>query len=151
MTTTKNIIEVINNLIEKNYDANKGYLKAAEKVDATNLAIYFKENASNRLEFAEMLKNELHTYAEHDKIKSDGSTTGTLHRTWMDIKSAFSSDNDEQILEECIRGDKASLAEYEEALETYAELPPRFKRLIQEQITTVRTTLNRIKSLEDFA
>ncbi|MFL1896397.1 PA2169 family four-helix-bundle protein [Aquimarina sp. 2-A2] len=151
MTTTENITELINDLIEKNYDANKGYLKAAEKVTSSNLAMYFRDNAANRLKFAEELKAELHKYADHDKIKDSGSATGSLHRAWMDLKSAFSSNNDEEILEECIRGDKASLEEYEESLEKYSELPSRFRTLIQEQITNVRTTLNRIKSLEDFA
>lgn len=68
----------------------------------------------------------------------------------MDVKSFFSGDNDESMLEEAIRGDKEAVEEYEEVLED-SNIPTSIASLIREQKMKIRTDLNKIKSLEDLA
>ena len=46
-----------------------------------------------------------------------GTAAASIHRTWMDIKSAIVGKSDESVLEECIRGDKAAVEEYKSVLE----------------------------------
>ena len=93
------------------------------------------------------MKREL--VANYDDIDDDGTFSGTVHRTWMDIKAFFSGDNDESMLEEAIRGDKSAVEEYEEVLED-ATLPASIATLLRSQQMKIRTDLNKIKSLEDL-
>ena len=87
--------------------------------------------------------------ASYDEIDNDGSFTGTLHRAWMDVKAFFSGDNDESMLEEAIRGDKAAVEEYEEVLNE-SQLPSNVALVIREQLVKIRTDLNKVKSMEDL-
>ena len=90
----------LNELLEKNYDAEKGYLNAAENVDSTRLKIFFKNRASERSEFAKNLRIEILSYGQIPE--NSGTFTGSMHRNWMSLKSLFSSNDEEAILEEAI-------------------------------------------------
>jgi len=140
-------VESLQQLLEKNYDAEAGYKEAMLKAENTNLKQYLKERAALRNRFATELSDTLIKLDE--KPKEEGSTTGDLHRTWMNIKQAFSSDKDESILEECIRGEKASVEEYEEVLEK-KQFRPEITEMITRQKQEVAQTLGKIKTLEDL-
>ena len=140
-------VESLQHLLEKNYDAEAGYKEAMVKAEDTSLKEYLKERAALRNRFATELTDALIRLDE--KPKEEGSTTGDLHRTWMNIKQAFSSDKDESILEECIRGEKASVEEYEEVLEK-KQFRPEITEMITRQKSEVAQTLGKIKSLEDL-
>lgn len=56
MKYSEEISNKLNELLIKNYDAEKGYLNAMENVDSPNLKIFFKRRASERSEFAKELR-----------------------------------------------------------------------------------------------
>lgn len=141
-------VDQLQEILEKNRDAEKGYRKAAENADSLSLKSYFENKAREREQFNTSLKREM--IANYDTIDDEGSFTGSIHRAWMDVKAFFSGDNDESMLEEAIRGDKAAIEEYEEVLED-TSLPNPIANLIREQKTKIRTDLNKIKSMEDLA
>ncbi|WP_282116635.1 ferritin-like domain-containing protein [Cellulophaga baltica] len=142
----KEIETKINSIIQKNEDAIMGYEKAAENAKGIGLQSYFSNKALERKNFLISLKSAAPALNLREDI--DGSVTGALHRTWMDIKTAFSSDDDEAMLEEAIRGDKAAIEEYNEVLSD-VHLPVAIATLIRQQITWIREDLEKIKSLED--
>lgn len=150
MKTSKEISEKTNALIEKNNDAYKGFNKAAENAESNLLKSYLIEQAGERKDFAAKLSGVLMAYNPDFEVDTDGSITGSLHRTWIDIKTAFSGDDDESILEECIRGDEASVEEYQEFLEDNPTASPEIKSTIQEQLAKIKTTLDRVSRLEDL-
>lgn len=135
-------------LLEKNYDAEEGFKKAIEKTDNPDLKEYFKVQAVLRNRFATEISHEMHEL--NIKPKEKGSTTGTLHRTWMDIKAMFSSDDDESVLEECIRGEKESAEEYEKVLQ-HLSTPLQVENILKSQLDEIRATLATVKTLEDIA
>ncbi|AZQ44877.1 ferritin-like domain-containing protein [Nonlabens ponticola] len=140
-------VSKLNELLEKSYDAEKGFKHAIEKVDNDRLKEYFKQRAAQRSHFATELHQQLHQLNEEPS--TTGSTAGDLHRSWMDIKAAFSSDNEESILEECIRGEKASVDEYKEILKSetlLAEVVP----ILENQWKQVENSLSTVKKLEDL-
>lgn len=140
-------VNQLNQLLEKSYDAEKGYKKAIEDTDSVRLKTFFQERAAMRSQFATELHNELHKL--NAEPKTTGSTAGAVHRTWMDIKSAFTSENEEAILEECIRGEKASVEDYQNALQEQTlltEVTPVIKR----QLDMIQETLNTVEKLEDI-
>ncbi len=150
MKTIEEISKKINALIEKNNDAYKGFKNAAENAESSELKSYLLQQASERQSFAKTLSTSLHSFNPDFKINSDGSMTGSIHRSWIDFKSALSIDNDDSILEECIRGDKASMEEYKEFLQKYPSTSDDIKRTIEEQLVNVKNTLDRVKRLEDL-
>ncbi|HET8735451.1 MAG TPA: PA2169 family four-helix-bundle protein [Pricia sp.] len=145
-TKNRKLVDQLEEILEKNRDAQKGYAKAAENADSPQLQAYFRRKSTDRMQFNQTLKGEL--VATYDEIDDEGSFTGTIHRAWMDVKSLFGN-NDKSMLQEAIRGDKAAVKEYEEVLEHEA-LPMRIATIIREQQVKIRTDLNNIKSLEDL-
>jgi len=146
-TYTEEVGNKLNDLLEKTYDAEKGYKKAAENVDNTALKSYFKEKSQERYNFGHELKQEIKTFDQD--VDKGGSATGTMHRTWMDVKNLFSGDNAESMLEEAIRGEKASVEEYDDVLNE-TSLPSSTKSILQSQRSTITNGLSRIKTLEDL-
>jgi len=67
----------------------------------------------------------------------------------MDVKKVFSSDNEESMLEETIRGEKSAVEEYEEVINE-TSLPMSTKNILEKQKTTITNGLSNIKSLEDL-
>lgn len=131
MKYTEKISNKLNELLEKNYDAEKGYLNSAENVESSNLKIFFKNRASERSQFAKELRTEILSYGQIPE--DDGSFKGAMHRNWMSLKSLFSTNDEEAILEEALRGEKASLEEYKEILKEDAFAPSTRKMLEQQQ------------------
>ncbi|MCX7550089.1 ferritin-like domain-containing protein [Xanthomarina sp. F2636L] len=144
---TEEVGNKLNALLEKNYDAEKGYKKAAEHTEHTALKNYFNRKAAERYDFGHQLKSEIRNFGE--KPEESGSITGTAHRTWMDVKAIFSADNEESMLEEAIRGEKASVEEYNEVLNE-TSLPTTTRDLVFNQKNTISQELNTIKRLEDI-
>jgi uncharacterized protein (TIGR02284 family) len=148
MSKEKNeIFDEIEEILEKNEDARKGYEKASENTDDSALSSYFSKKASDREKFNSKLKAELKTvYADYDE---DGSFKGSIHRAWMDVKSLFSADNDASMLEESIRGDKAAIEEYNDVIE-YKNLPTGLRNLLVSQKNKIQNDINTHDSMESF-
>ncbi|GGW34640.1 ferritin-like domain-containing protein [Arenibacter certesii] len=139
--------EKLNDLLEKTYDAEKGYMKAAENTDHTLLKAYFERKSKERTNFANALKSEVINFGQD--IEDGGSVTGAAHRAWMDVKAFFSSDSPEAMLEEAIRGEKSAVDEYSDVL-SETTLPPSTSTLLTKQMNQIQADLNRIKRLEDL-
>ncbi|WP_114308393.1 ferritin-like domain-containing protein [Winogradskyella arenosi] len=147
MTYSEEISNQLNELLEKNYDAEKGYLNAADNVESKNLKIFFKRRASERSEFAKELRTEILQYGE---IPEDsGSFKGVVHRNWMSLKSTFSSNNEEAILEEALRGEKASLEEYNDLIKE-PNLPPSIDALLLKHKNAIQAAINTEKVEEEL-
>ena len=139
MKYSEKISNKLNELLVKNYDAEKGYLNAIDNVENDKLKMFFKRRASERSEFAKELRTEILRYGELPE--DSGSFKGTMHRNWMSLKSLFSSNNEEAILEEAIRGEEASLEEYNEILKDRT-LPPTIDSLLTKQKSAIQASIN---------
>lgn len=147
-TIHQDLVNNLQGLLEKNYDAEKGFKKAMEDAESQDLKRFLKTQALQRNRFATELDKEIRDLNETPK--ESGSTTGTLHRTWIDLKSAVSGNDDEAVLEECIRGEKASLEEYENTLKEN-RFPQQLQVLLDSQLAEIKGTVAKVKSLEDLA
>lgn len=145
--------EKLNELLEKNYDAEAGYKNAAEKVENSALKNYLLSRAQvsraqDRYDFGHELKAELKTFGQEPEKGT--SLAGDAHRLWMDLKTALTSDKDEAVLEEAIRGERAAVDEYDEILKEES-LPSSTKSIITAQRNSVKNALNEAKALEVLA
>ncbi|TVZ47772.1 uncharacterized protein (TIGR02284 family) [Olleya sp. Hel_I_94] len=147
MNYSEKISNKLNELLIKNYDAEKGYLNAIDNVDNNELKMFFKRRASERSAFAKELRTEILQYGQ---IPEDsGSFKGTMHRNWMSLKSTFTSNNEEAILEEAIKGEEASLEEYDKLLKEN-NLPPTIDSLIAKHRNAIQAAINTEKVHEEL-
>ena len=148
MKYTEKISNKLNELLEKNYDAEKGYLNALENVNSPRLKIFFKNRASERSLFAKNLRTEILSYGQIPE--NDGSFKGAMHRNWMTLKSLFSTNDEEAILEEALRGERASLEEYKEILKEDA-FAPSTRKMLEEQQQKIQAAINLLMLKEELA
>ncbi len=139
--------EALQTLLQKNYDAEKEFKKAITKTESKNLKEFLKRQALKHNRFATELDKEIRSLNETPK--EEGSFTGKLSRTWMDIKVAFSGDDDEAILEECVRGEKDSAEEYQEALDDN-NFPPHLEEVLRKQLMVIKTMIAEVQNMEDL-
>jgi uncharacterized protein (TIGR02284 family) len=87
---------------------------------------------------------------QYGQIPEDsGSFKGTMHRNWMSLKSTFTSNNEEAILEEAIKGEEASLEEYDKLLKEN-NLPPTIDSLIAKHRNAIQAAINTEKVHEEL-
>ena len=144
----KSIEQSLQEVVDKNEDAIKGFQKAAENSKETSTKSYFLGRIENRKQFLKQLKNAVPELKLGNE-KIEGTTSGAAHRSWMDVKAFFSGDNDEAMLEEAVRGDKSALKEYNEVL-AEAMVPARVREILREQKSTIQNDLETSDILEDF-
>ena len=146
-TYTEVIGEKLNDLLEKTYDAEKGFKKAAENTEHKQLKSFFENKAKQRYDFGHELKAEI-SYLGQNIDKGD-SITGKAHRAWMDVKALFSLDSAEAMLAEAIRGEEAAVEEYKEVLED-TSLPTTTASILRGQKEAIENGLANIRMLEDL-
>ncbi|MCF1420517.1 ferritin-like domain-containing protein [Mangrovimonas futianensis] len=146
MEFAKDMSNKLNELLEKNYDAEKGYLNAMEQVENDRLKMFFKRRASERSMFAKELRTEILQYGETPE--KSGTFQGALHRNWMNLKNTFSQNSEEAVLEEAIRGEEASLEEYNAILKD-RNLPPSIDALLNKHKNAIQSAINTEKVHEE--
>lgn len=145
-TYSEQVGNKLNGLLERTYDAEKGFHNAAENTNNASLKQYFTKKAEQRKSFGHDLKNEIRSFGQ--EVDKGGSVEGTLHRTWMDLKSTFSSNDEEAMLEEAITGEKKAIDDYKEAINEN-DIPSSTKNLLEQQVSKIESGLATVKTLED--
>ncbi|NJB71086.1 uncharacterized protein (TIGR02284 family) [Saonia flava] len=149
MKYSEKISNKLNDLLEKTYDAENGYRLAKEKVENASVKKFLSDRENERRTFSGELKTEISKYGELPK--TEGSLTGNIHRTWMNVKAAVASNKEEKILEEVERGEKASLEEYNEILrDRDFEFPPSTENLLMKQRNAIYASINTAKGYEEI-
>ena len=69
MKYNEKISSKLNEILERSFDAEKGYQTAAENVENLGLKQYFQERSNERKEFSSELRNEIKKY-EFNMIRS---------------------------------------------------------------------------------
>ncbi len=144
----KKLVNNLQELLAKNYDAEKGFKKAISDAKDPKLKDFLKNQVVRRNHFATEIDKEIRLLNEHPIEK--GNSSGNLHRAWMDLVSTFSRHNDETILEECVRGEKAAEKEYEHKLEK-CHFPPHIEDILRNQLQEIKDNISKVKSLENLA
>jgi len=144
----KEIESRLKDVVEKNEDSVKGFQKAADHAKELGTKSYFENKAQERKKFIKQLQNATPAL-ELGNTKIEGSVKGAVHRSWIDVKALFSADNDESMLEEAVRGDKAAMNEYSEVM-SETLIPHRIKEILSEQKNAIQNDLETSKILENF-
>ena len=145
MESNNQAIELLNDLLEKNRDAEKGYLRAAEASDNQQLSAFFIQSADTRRGFSQALYDEIKALGglpdDHSSVASN------LHRAWINLRANVSSRPDRAIIEECARGEKLALQDYDKALGDESTTPSTH-RLLAEHRRNIKSALQELEGLE---
>ncbi|MDT7542818.1 MAG: hypothetical protein QOE33_2722 [Acidobacteriota bacterium] len=145
MSDNDKAISCLNNLIETCKDGQDGFRTAAEGVSRPDLKTLFNTFSQQRAQFGAELQNEvLRLGGDPEKT---GSVAASLHRGWIDIKSAVTGKNDNAVIAECERGEDSAVKNYEEAARDQS-LPANLSEIVARQYAAVKEAHDRIRSLE---
>lgn len=146
MSQNKEIISTLNSLIETLKDGQEGFKQSASGVDDSQLKTTFDTLSLQRSKFAGELQNEVVKLGEPDPEDSS-STTGAMHRAWINVKSAVMNRDRHAILAEAERGEDSAVAAYKSAMEK--ELPAPIRDIVSRQQTEVKSAHDKIRALRD--
>src|SRR6476659_7523324 len=146
MSQNKEIISTLNGLIETLKDGQEGYKQSASGVDDPQLKTLFDTLSLQRSKFAGELQNEVVNMGDPDP-EDASSVTGSMHRAWINVKSAVTNRDRHAILAEAERGEDAAVSAYRDAMEK--DLPAPIKSIVARQATQVKEAHDRIRSLRD--
>lgn len=139
------VIATLNDLIETSKDGAEGFRSCAENVRDVQLKTLFADRARGCDAAAVELQNIVRSLGGDPETRS--SLSGTLHRRWIDIKSAIAGHDELAVLEECERGEDVAKRSYSQALEKV--LPPEIRAVVERQYQGVLRNHDQIKSLRD--
>jgi uncharacterized protein (TIGR02284 family) len=137
---------LLNELVETLKDGQKGYADAMTDVEDANLKETFKKYAAQRAEYITEIEDQM--FKLNLKPDEESSVTGTIHRAWIDLKSALTSKDNKAVLNECERGEDYAKKAYQTALKAQ-DLPANVKSVIEKQYQGVTEAHDKIKSLRD--
>jgi uncharacterized protein (TIGR02284 family) len=143
--STKEYISTLNDLIETCRDGEQGFRDAAEHIQRQDLRSIFNEYSKQRSQFAAELQSLVSRIGGDPQ--NSGSVAGSLHRGWVNLKSAITGRDDHSILAECERGEDSAVRNYQDALSH--DLPSDVRSGVEEQYRQILEAHNRIKSLRD--
>jgi uncharacterized protein (TIGR02284 family) len=146
-STASETRHVLNGLVETCKDGAEGFKLAASAVKDADLPSELQEYGMQRAEFAYELAETVD--AMGSEAPESGSVAGSLHRAWMNIKSAVASSDPHSILAECERGEDSAVDAYRNALQ--AGLPVSIYSLVERQSEEVQRVHDRIRQLRDAA
>ncbi|GAB3510613.1 hypothetical protein GCM10027341_49190 [Spirosoma knui] len=113
--TRGEILDVLNRLLTRNHDAEKGYQEASENVKDNELKSLFMAQSRQRAEFAMELDREIRALG--GEPDNGTSLAADLHRAWINVKATFASDDDKATVQECQRGDQDAIENYNSVLQ----------------------------------
>ncbi|WP_276372124.1 PA2169 family four-helix-bundle protein [Chryseolinea sp. H1M3-3] len=142
-------IEIINDLIKINHDRIKGYEKAIENTETTDVEL--KTLYSRMREESYDYIRELSEYVATLGGDPAGDTTvpGKIYHAWMDVKATFSGNDTKSMLSACEFGEDAAQKAYAKALENDGPLSSDAYDLIARQKSLLKGSHDLVRHFRD--
>jgi uncharacterized protein (TIGR02284 family) len=138
-------ISTLNGLITTTLDSMKGYEDAAKDAENTQFANMFADFARDRGQAATALQAEVTRLGGTPETGS--SFMAAAHRTFLDLKQAFTKNDDKAIIVEVERGEDHIKAKFEKALAD-ADLDAATIAVICDAFTSVRAGHDKMSALK---
>ncbi len=120
MKSNRQIVNELKELLELVNDGKEGFETSSEATDKIELKGLFLRFSAQRALYASELKDHIEKHG--GKVTNDkGDLLGALHRTWIDIKQALSSNEDKVILNAVIAGEKVALDKYNRLIADFGD------------------------------
>ncbi len=146
MMNNQEIVSLLNDLIETCKDGEYGFQTCAEHAESAALQSLFNTRAVECRDAASVLQSYVLQYGGNPEV--DGTTGGTLHRGWVNLRTKLTDSTDSVLLNECERAEDRALAKYRDAMAK--DLPPLIATEIDRQLRGVQANHDQIKRLRDL-
>ena len=143
--TNNELVTVLNDLIETCKDGEEGFKTCAVDIKNPQIKSMFLARSQECSLAARELQELVRTRGGEPETKS--SVSGTLHRSWVDLKAAIMGHDDESVLNECERGEDVAVKSYADAVKK--DLPAEIRVVVERQYQGVLKNHNEVKSLRD--
>ena len=149
----KDVIDVLNDLVEYSKDGEKGFKASADDVKKPELKAFFVQRAGECANAAAELQSEVRRLGGDPETST--SISGDLHRGWVNLKSMVTGKDEEAVLNEVERGEDHALKAYKEAREKLVKLgrmasDPSYA-LVEKQLQGVQRNHDQVKALRNAA
>ena len=144
----KAVVKSLRTLVQLNKESDRGYKEASENIEDPELKTILYRLSQQRAEFRGDIEEILIKDYSDDEAPSD-SILSKLHRGWMDFKTKLSSNDNEAVLDECIRGEKHAIETYNEEMAT--KFPDYVKEKLAEQLDLIRGALGQVQEFKASA
>ena len=146
----KDVIDVLNDLIEYSKDGEKGFKASAEDVKNPELKAFFVQRAGECGNAAGELQSEVRRLGGDPETST--SISGDLHRGWVNLKAMVTGKDEEAVLNEAERGEDHALKAYKEALEKITKhILVGIRDLVERQYHGVQRNHDQVKALRNQA
>jgi uncharacterized protein (TIGR02284 family) len=144
-TTNDQTIDELNKLIETCKDGEYGFKSCAEHVKSADLKTIFLRRSEDCAKGARELQALVSRLG--GKPETGSSASGTMHRGWVAVVGTLSGYSDEQMLNECERGEDVAMDRYRAALKQ--PLPSDVMSVVQTQYEGVKRNHDQIRTLRN--
>lgn len=144
MTKEPAITKLLNNLLETNCDAKRGYQKAAEEMDSPALKGWLMSLAEQRENFKKSIREEIKCLGGEPAIFQH--VQGKIQQSFVNPDLLYLLNHIERTLRECLRYEASVLADYEQRLPA-ATVPASTRNLIIGQQENIKLALEDLKSM----
>jgi uncharacterized protein (TIGR02284 family) len=143
MIDNNKLLDTINDLIENSKDDEEGFIDSAEKVTDQRLKDFFLLRSKQVAERVRDLQGLVESF---DGIPATTTLlSGTLHRKWIDLKSALSLNDNLAVINQTELDEQLTLSAYDEALSL--EIPPDAEILLSRQFEILKQNHQRLVEL----
>ncbi len=143
----KEVISVLNDLIETSKDGEEGFRTCAEDIKNAELKALFVSRSQACASAAAELQQVVRSLGGDPETST--SVSADLHRRWVDLKSIITGKDEESILNECERGEDVAMKSYKNALSK--DLPTNIRSIVEKQFEGVQRNHDQVKALRDIA
>jgi len=143
LATSSSPVSTLNTLIETTKDSSEGFKTAAQHVKNDDIRKKFQDFAQQRESFCRELQE--HVSKMGGTAETSGSTLGSIHRGWLNLKSALTT-NDKAIISEVVNGETVAEKYFAEA-EEEKSLPQDVLNVVQRQHHSIQDSLNFARDL----
>jgi uncharacterized protein (TIGR02284 family) len=149
-TTSKETIEVLNDLVTINNDRIVGYERALEETKPADADL--KNLFTSMIDESRKIRIDLagEVQALGGEFEAGTTASGKLYRAWMDVKAVFTGHDRHTVLANCERGEDAAQDAYKDAL-SENKLPNYISTMLETQRQILKASHDRIKALRDVS
>jgi uncharacterized protein (TIGR02284 family) len=148
MERSKEIIEVLNDLVLINNDRIDGYERAVKELKAEDQDL--KSLFDQMIVESQQIKSDLVQEIQvlHGDAEKGTTEMGKIYRGWMGLKAIFTGESRHTVLSNCEFGEDAAQKAYKKALET-EKLPAFLREMLTRQQETLKASHDEIRDLRN--
>ncbi len=144
-TTGENIVDTLQELTEFVNDRREGYERAAKESKNPEFQAYYRQLSNQSANWSNELNAYIRSYG--GSAETDTTIKGKFYRQWMDLKAAFTGNDEEAVLGNNIHGEEWAIKAYDDALDS-GNLPPEVRQVVDMQRQKSIETYNRLKQMK---